>query len=182
VLLRAWALLRDQRQLPGGWELVIIGDGPEREALIRLKAELKLGDEVQLPGAESNDRVLERMKTCEVFALPCRQAADGDRDGIPVVLMEAMAAGVPVVCGDLETIRELVADKKSGLLVEPGSEIKLAEALSVVLNSVTERQRMGHAARARVVEEFSLEGNLDRLEAAFASAMATGAESGKKHG
>ncbi len=169
VLIEAWSELVVDGRLPSGWRLTIVGDGPMRGELEGLISRLGLGDGVLLAGSESNGRVLERMRGCDVFALPCREASDGDRDGIPVVLMEAMAEGKPVVCGDLLTIRELVSDNEHGLLVEPGNVTKLAFALSVVLNSAIERRRMGSVGRSRVREEFSLAGNLDRLEAALTS-------------
>ena len=84
--------------------------------------------------------------------------------------MEAMARSVCVVSGDLETIRELVADNKTGVMVTPGAVDELAEVLVRLSRDQAERKRLADAGRARVAEEFSLSVNLDRLEAAFAAA------------
>jgi len=97
--------------------------------------------------------------------LPCRTSATGDRDGIPVVLMEAMAAGKPVIAGRLETIAELVEDGTSGLLVPPDDVEALTEALRRLVDDPEAGKAMGLAGRRRVEEEFSDAINWDRLEA-----------------
>ena len=105
-----------------------------------------------------------------VFALPCRTSSTGDRDGIPVVLMEAMAAGKPVIAGRLETIAELVEDGVSGLLVPPDDVAALTEALRRLVDEPEAGKAMGLAGRKHVAEEFSDEINWDRLEAAIEAA------------
>jgi len=129
-----------------------------------------VADRVDFAGAKSNAEVRELMGQAAVFVLPCQQAADGDRDGIPVVLMEAMARNVCVVSGDLETIRELVADNVAGVMVRPGGVDELSDVLVRLSRDAALRRRLAAAGRVRVAEEFSLETNLDRLLAAFARA------------
>ncbi len=150
--------------------VTLVGDGPEEANLKALAAKLNVADCVTFAGAKSNAEVRELMGKAALFVLPCREAADGDRDGIPVVLMEAMARRVCVVSGDLPTIRELVADKVTGCMVEPGSADKLADAVGALLRDDARRERLAEAGRARVAEEFSLRVTLDRLQAAFAAA------------
>lgn len=162
-------LLRALVEVPHA-TLKLVGDGPEKASLRALADELNITDRVTFAGAQPNHVVREMMGTASVFVLPCRQAADGDRDGIPVVLMEAMARRVCVVSGDLETIRELVADNQTGVMVAPGSVDELARALLSLARDPAERERLAEAGRARVAQEFSLSVNLDRLEAAFAAA------------
>ncbi|MEM8495549.1 MAG: glycosyltransferase family 4 protein [Planctomycetota bacterium] len=163
VLLRVMASVPEVK-------LTLVGDGPEEANLRALADELGVADRVTFAGAQPNHVVREMLGDAGLFVLPCREAADGDRDGIPVVLMEAMARNVCVVSGDLETIRELVADNKTGVMVTPGAVDELAEVLVRLLRDQAERKRLADAGRARVAEEFSLSVNLDRLEAAFAAA------------
>ncbi|MEM6853271.1 MAG: glycosyltransferase family 4 protein [Planctomycetota bacterium] len=153
-----------------GLTVTLVGDGPEEANLRALADELGVSDRVTFAGAQPNHVVREMLGDAGLFVLPCREAADGDRDGIPVVLMEAMARNMCVVSGDLETIRELVADNKTGVMVTPGAVDELAEVLVRLSRDQAERKRLADAGRARVAEEFSLSVNLDRLEAAFAAA------------
>ena len=175
VLLEAWA------GVVGEWAssttaepptLTLVGDGPEADALSEQARRLGIEDTVHMVGAESNAKVHARMAGCAAFVLPCRPAGDGDRDGIPVVLMEAMACGKPVISGDLHAIRELVSDNETGCLVPPGYADSLKDALTGLLTDADRRHRLGEAGRQRVVDEFSQGVNLDRLEAAFAEAGA----------
>jgi glycosyltransferase involved in cell wall biosynthesis len=135
-----------------------------------LADELAVAERIDFVGALPNAEVRQRLGGAGGFVLPCREAADGDRDGIPVVLMEAMARRVPVISGDLPTIRELVTDNVSGLMVRPGAVDELSEAILRLAQDGPLRRRLAEAGRARVAEEFSLSVNLDRLQTAFAAA------------
>ncbi|MBB6430448.1 glycosyltransferase family 4 protein [Algisphaera agarilytica] len=168
----------DPGQSPG-LRVTLVGDGPEMVNLKALADEVGVADRVTFAEAQPNHVVREMMGQADVFVLPCQQAADGDRDGIPVVLMEAMARNVCVVSGDLETIRELVADNVTGLMVQPGAVDELGEVLVRLSRDPSLRQRLADAGRARVAEEFSMSVNLDRLEAAFAAAAPTRASEKK---
>ncbi|MFN3168337.1 MAG: glycosyltransferase [Phycisphaeraceae bacterium] len=147
--------------------LAIVGDGPERDALQQQIDRLGLGDRVALVGAKANHQVRAMMQRAEAFVLPCRVAEDGDRDGIPVVLMEAMASGLAVVSGDLPTIRELVEHGRTGLMVEPGDVEALAVAMDRLASDPPLVAQLAAAGRQRVVDEFSQSVNLSRLIAAF---------------
>lgn len=153
-----------------GSRLTIVGDGPERGALRQQVDRLGLGDRVELVGAKSNNEVRALMSRAKVFVLPCRVAEDGDRDGIPVVLMEAMASGLVVVSGDLPTIRELVAHERTGMMVQPGSVEQLSAAMCSLNADPSLAARLAEAGRRRVVEEFSLPVNLARLCKSFDAA------------
>ena len=163
-------LIRALATLPAETTLTLVGDGPEGPALRALADELGVTGRIDFAGALPNDAVRDRMAEAAIFVLPCREAADGDRDGIPVVLMEAMARGVCVVSGDLETIRELVADNQGGVMVRPGAVDDLADALAGLLADPDRRARLAAGGRDRVTEEFALAVNLDRLQRAFAAA------------
>ncbi len=163
-------LVRSMAGLPADTMLTLVGDGPEGPALRALAREVGVEERITFAGALPNQAVRDLMAHAAVFVLPCREAADGDRDGIPVVLMEAMARGVCVVSGDLETIRELVTDNVGGVMVRPGAVDELTRALAGLLTDPPRRASLAAAGRERVAEEFSLAVNLDRLQRAFAGA------------
>ena len=169
ILVRALAALRD-RQVPVVCR--IIGDGPDFPVLNELARSLELGEVLQFLGARSNQEVKEEMQNCDLFVLPCRRAESGDRDGIPVVLMEAMAASVPVISGDIETIRELVQHDRTGWMVEPDNVQQLGAAIELLLGDNARRERLSKAGREFVQQEFSLPQNVSRLATAFRAGLA----------
>lgn len=150
------------RGLPQDAHLTIAGDGPMRGELEALAA----GKHVTFLGSVSNDRVHQLLRETDVFALPCRVDRNGDKDGIPVVLMEAMAAAVPVVAGDLEAIRELVKHDQTGLLVDGTQPAEVAAAMGRLADPSL-RESLGQRGRDRVTQEFSIGVNVDRLEQHF---------------
>ncbi|MHB8658653.1 MAG: glycosyltransferase family 4 protein [Solirubrobacteraceae bacterium] len=151
TLIRAARHLADQGV---SFRLSIAGDGPLWATLQRLTNELELGEHVRFLGP-LNQRELERpFSEASVFALPCRVAVDGNRDGLPNTLLEAMARGLPVVSTTLESIREAVPDENCGLLVQPENPAELAAALAQLLGDPPLRARLGEAARRRAVETF----------------------------
>lgn len=152
------------KQTSKWWQLVVAGDGPEKEKLIQLANDLACSASVQFLGAVDNARVNELLAACDVFALPCRRDANGDADGIPVVLMEAMACGVPVISGDLPAIRELVEDNVNGLLVDGRDAAACTAAIETLASDENRRRSLGLAGRTRVENEFLLAKNVDRLE------------------
>jgi glycosyltransferase involved in cell wall biosynthesis len=165
LLIKAFA-----RLVRSGPRLIIAGDGPERAALTALAQAEGVADRVDFLGARPHAEALATIRSGAIFALPCRTSSTGDRDGIPVVLMEAMAAGKPVVAGRLETIAELVEDEKSGLLVPPDDVDALTRALQALVDDPAMGKKMGLEGRKRVAEEFSDAINWDRLEAAIDAA------------
>jgi glycosyltransferase involved in cell wall biosynthesis len=139
----------------------------------RLKEETRsagVGDCVRLAGPMSQQQLLERYNQAMVFALPCVQAADGDRDILPNVIKEAMAVGVPVVTTRLGGIDELIEDGICGLLVEPGNVPALAAQLESVLTSPDLRQRLTANARAVIEERFDRRTNFAHLKTWLESA------------
>lgn len=130
-----------------GLRLTLVGDGPEREVLeARAKG---LGDHVDFVGYKSQDEVAALLREATALVLP------SFAEGLPVVLMEALAARVPVVTTRIAGVAELVEDEESGLLVPPGDAVALRAALARVLGDAEMRRRMGEVGRARVVEEFA---------------------------
>jgi glycosyltransferase involved in cell wall biosynthesis len=166
-LIKACRILGDQ-----GFDFCcqIIGDGPLRDDLTAQIEQLGLQDRVTLCGALPHEAVIAKYEQADIFVLPCVIGADGDRDGIPNVILEAMAMELPVVSTSHSGIPEVVADGVNGLLVPPADEKALAGALVVLLNDGNGRQRLGQKGRQTVLDSFSVERNVDRLLAEFTAA------------
>jgi glycosyltransferase involved in cell wall biosynthesis len=133
----------------------LIGDGEDRQKILKLISELKLDGVVQWLGTQTHEVVLEHYRRADLFVLGCEIAKNGDRDGIPNVLLECMAMGVPVVATDVSAIPELIEDGKTGLLVSPGQPEQMARAMVRLLTDPDLKMRIIADARKRVIERFS---------------------------
>jgi glycosyltransferase involved in cell wall biosynthesis len=134
-----------------GWSLEVVGDGPLRAELETAAAGLPVTFRGALPRAE----LARSYARSEVVVVPSVAAASGDQDGLPVALLEAMAAGCAVVGSRIAGIDAAVLDGDSGLLVPPGDAGALAAALDLLLSDPHRRAKLGAAAAARS-EEFSV--------------------------
>ena len=128
-----------------------------------LVASLGLGDRVRFEGSMSHARVREWMEDLDVFVLACKPDANGDMDGIPVVLMEAMSQFVPVISTRLSGIPELVMDSETGLLANPADPADLARRIVRLLDAPELGREMAARAEAHVRAEFGQQVNVDRL-------------------
>lgn len=144
-------------------ELLIAGDGPLRNELTTLVEQLKLAQEVTFVGPLPHSEVPAWMATLDAFALACKPDANGDMDGIPVVLMEAMAQGLPVVSTRLSGIPELVMHQRSGLLAEPGDVQGMATQLERLMACPEYAKALAQHGQAHVRNEFGQDVNIDRL-------------------
>jgi glycosyltransferase involved in cell wall biosynthesis len=141
----------------------LVGDGPDRAPLeARIRA-AGLDGRVVLAGSRTAPEVAAELRGADVLVAPSVPTRHGRREGIPVVLMEAMSSGVPVVASAISGIPELVEDGVSGLLVLPGEPAAIAAALRRLAEDPALRARLGRAARARVLEEFDVEASADEL-------------------
>ncbi len=132
----------------------LIGDGEDKEKILSLINELQLNHVTQWIGTQPHKVVLEHYSQADLFVLGCELAANGDRDGIPNVLLESMAMGVPVVATRFSAIPELVEDFKTGLLVPPGQPEKMAYAMKQLLTDEDLRQTVINEARKRIERDF----------------------------
>lgn len=149
-------------------ELLIAGSGPLETELRLLASKLDFTDsDVRFLGAMSHAKVAEFIKSLDIFVLPCKQDVNGDMDGIPVVLMEAMLSGVPVISTNLSGIPELIEDKQTGLLILPGDDQGLANAIATIAHDKILRERIVEAAIVKVKNEFSLVANTESLNYQF---------------
>jgi colanic acid/amylovoran biosynthesis glycosyltransferase len=163
-LLRAFALAR---QAVTGAELVIIGAGPLRERLRALAGELDVAGSVRFLGAQDHRATLRWLRDSRLLCLPSVTAADGDQEGLGMVLLEAGAAGRPVVGTDHGGIPEAVTDGANGLLVPEGDHEALADRLRALLTDTQLCEQYGKTGREMVVERFDLRRQTDRLESLY---------------
>lgn len=145
------------------FQATILGDGPQGRALVALRRTLGLQDVLALEGWVNQEDLRRGLAWADVFCCPSVMAADGDRDGLPNVLLEAMASGLPVVASRLSGIPEAVEDSRSGLLAPPADPQALALALSCCADP-TLRLRLGSEGRRCVAERFQASAWLTRLE------------------
>lgn len=138
----------------------IVGYGPERDRLQGLIDAKGLSGTVALVGKLTHEQIVEKYRAATLFVLPCQIAADGDRDGIPNVLLEAMAMRLPVVSTAVSGIPEAVEHGTNGLLVDPENAGALAEAVRTLLLSPSLRSTFGARGRITVVQRFSHGSNL----------------------
>jgi colanic acid/amylovoran biosynthesis glycosyltransferase len=164
VLLEACALLRAQ-----GCEfhLTLVGQGIDETSLRDHARQLGLDDRVRFAGALNEAEVRVALAAADVFVLPSLA------EGIPVVLMEAMSAGVPCISCPVNGIPELIENGKSGLLASPGDARSLAECIRTLIGDPDARRRFVAAGRQRLREAFDLEQNVARLASLFAALPST---------
>lgn len=141
----------------------LIGDGPDAPALRRQIERAGLTGRVLLRGRRSHEEIADRLRTADVLVAPSVPTREGRKEGIPMVLMEAMSSGLPVVASSISGIPELVDDGRTGLLVPPREPRSIADALWRLHNDPELRARLGGAARAAVRRDFDLDGNAARL-------------------
>lgn len=149
----------------------IIGDGAERARLMRLIAERNLGDQVELLGAQTQDRVAQLLPTAHCYVQPSIVAPSGKMEGIPVSLMEALACHLPVIATAISGIPELVRPAETGELVPPADADALADALIRVYCHPALAWMRAHAGRELVLREFDLQTNVRQLDALMERAV-----------
>ena len=165
-LIGAWALVRDQGQ---GFRCAIVGKGEDLGALRGLIAQLGLEDLVRLPGPLPREALLELYPQAALLAAPCVIGDDGNRDGLPTVLLEAAALGVPLVSTPVTGIPELVRDGETGWLVPPRDPAALAQAMAQALSAPVETSRRALLARQRMAQAFDLRRNVTILKGLLTS-------------
>lgn len=163
-LIAACRLLRER-----GIDFVcrLVGDGPDAPMLREQVTRAGLTNAVHFEGRKTRQEVIALLNAADVVVAPSVPSRDNRREGIPVVLMEAMAAGVPVIASDLSGIPELIEHEVSGLLVPPGDSAAIAAALERLSADSALRARLGQGGRDKVLREFDLATNAARLVEQF---------------
>jgi glycosyltransferase involved in cell wall biosynthesis len=141
----------------------IVGDGPEKQALTNLAASLEVADLVTFTGAVPHDSVKSYLQCATIFCMPFRRTPSGDQDSLSLVLMEAMATGVPVISTRLGAIPEIIDDGENGILVEPEDVDALAGAVKRLTESLELQELYRAAARRKVEERWSLTVNVEHV-------------------
>jgi colanic acid/amylovoran biosynthesis glycosyltransferase len=162
VLLEAMVLLAERGQIVN---LILAGDGPSRPTLERLAKRLGVASRVSFPGAVGQEDIHALYAGASIFCLP------SFAEGVPGVLMEAMAMRLPVVSTRITGIPELIEEGRTGLLVSPGRPDELADALEQLLIDPALRREMGLSAREKVVRAFNVDRSAEQLYALFASQL-----------
>ena len=149
------------------WRFVHIGDGPLRSALAEQAGKLGIADRVEWLGALPQDEVIAQYRRADLFALACRIGVDGDRDGLPNVLMEAQTQALVCLSTRMPGVLELIDPGTTGLVVDPGDRAGLTDALTRLITDPDLRERLGCAGAARVAARFGFEHGIGRLAAKF---------------
>jgi colanic acid/amylovoran biosynthesis glycosyltransferase len=163
ILLQAIAAVAEQHP---DLQLRIVGDGPDRRILEIQASQLGISDHLSFVGYQSQDAVCCYLQACDIFVLP------SFAEGLPVVLMEAMATGIPVIATSIAAISELVEDGINGYLVPPGAVESLAQRLDQLLSDAQLRQTLGQAGRLKVEQAFNLHHEVDSLKQIMSLALA----------
>lgn len=159
-LVRALRLVRDRDY---DIACTIIGQGPGKAALEALVDELDLAETVEILGPQSQDSIRERYHRSCMFVLPCVIASNGDRDGIPNVIVEAMAMGLPVLSSRVSGVPELVEHEVTGLLAEPKDVAAIADGIVRLLEDQELWEGVRHRGRKRVQQMFDVTQNVGEL-------------------
>ena len=164
-LLEALAMLPQELN----WSMTHIGGGTELSRLKSLAGELNLSDRIHWLGPQPQKRVLEYYRNSDLFVLPCQVIDDGDRDGLPNVLMEAQSQRLCCISSDISGIPELIEDDVTGALVPQRDSHSLANTLKVLMTDEKKRVAMAEAGYQRVTRHFSMDKGIDQLIARFTS-------------
>lgn len=167
-------LLHALARLPRGrhWRLRHIGDGPLLRELKALAGALGLAERIAWLGPQAHDAVLDAYREADVFVLASRVSDDGDRDGLPNVLLEAQSQRLACVSTAVSGIPELIVDGVTGLLVAPRAPDALAAALTRLMDDPLLRRRLADAGFERTTTRFSLQAGADRLAGRLAESLA----------
>jgi len=167
ILIEACRQLRDRHVDVETW---IVGTGPLQAKLEAQIRACRLDDRVRLLGAHTQDEVLKRYQSAHLFVLPCLVGADGNRDGLPVAVVEALACGLPVVTTSVTGLPEVVQDRHNGLLVPEGNGHALADAIEEAIRDRPLYDRLLSNARGSVESRFDLRTTVAELVRWFSEA------------
>ena len=156
-----------------GVDLTFVGDGPDRAELEELAASVPLPATITFAGQQVRTAVVDLLQEADLLVAPSVPTRAGKREGIPVVLIEAMASGVAVVASHLSGIPELVEDGVTGRTVPPGDARALADAMAELLADPDRRRRLAAGGRDRVMAKFDLDRNADCLVEWFRRGLAS---------
>ncbi len=167
-------LLAALARLPSdiAWSFTHIGGGDGLKALKAQAEALGIAGRITWKGALDQREVLEHYRTSDLFALACRITADGDRDGLPNVLVEASSQALPIVSTDISGIGELFRNEENGLLVSPDNTEELTAALEKAIRNPAFRRKLGKTAEQKVRTQFDYHSSIADLQRLFSQSFA----------
>jgi glycosyltransferase involved in cell wall biosynthesis len=162
-------LIQALAALPGDlhWRFAHIGGGELLSSLKQQAQQAGIADKVAFLGSKAQPDIIALLREADLFVLPSKQAASGDQDGLPNVIMEAASQGLAIVATNFAGIPEFIRDDVEGQLVPPGDWEALSNALNLLAREPERRKILGDAAYRRLRRDFSMEGSIDRLEERF---------------
>lgn len=166
LLLKALSRLPEDLQ----WRFVHIGGGDLSKELQDEAAVLGIDRHIDWRGACNQSEVIEALRSADIFVLPSRIAEDGDRDGLPNVLMEAASQDLPILSTSVSSIPEFIESGRDGVLVEPEPD-DIAGALAAMMRDPAARACYAENARRRLVADFGMDAGIDRLASRLADAL-----------
>lgn len=170
TLLKAFAMVAKRHP---DVTLIQVGSGKLTQQYLQLVDQLGIANRVVFMGSQPHEKILELMQNAEIFALPSQQAKNGDCEGLPIVINEASACGLPVVSTYHSGIPEAVIDGETGFLVEEKNAIQLKDKLDILLSDQQLSRKMGLAGRELVCEVFNIQKQSSKLESIYDSLIAS---------
>ena len=169
VLIDALHILRLRQEM---FHCTLTGDGPLRQELLEHIQLLELSQQVSLTGSRPQPEIIAALQQAAMMVAPCIISEEGDRDGLPTVLLESMALGTPVIATDVAGIPELVKAGETGLCIAAGDAVALADAIQRLLNDPALQLALATQARAYIEHAFDIDRNSARLREIFAKSPA----------
>ncbi|MBL0406148.1 glycosyltransferase [Microvirga aerilata] len=165
-------LIKALAALPGDlhWRFAHVGGGELLNSLKKQAQEAGIADKVAFLGSKAQPEIISLLREADLFVLPSKEAASGDRDGLPNVIMEAASQSLAIVATDFAGIPEFIQSGAEGELVPPGDWEALSNALNLLARDPQRRDALGKAAFERLRRDFSMEGGIDMLEARLLTA------------
>ncbi|MGA1870014.1 MAG: glycosyltransferase family 4 protein [bacterium] len=164
VLIKACTILKDHNMK---FHCRIIGSGPDFAQLNKMIHKANLQEVISLLGDQKQTKIRELLMDTDIFILASQRGSDGQQDGIPVVLMEALAMGIPSISTKISGIPELIRDGENGLLVDPQSPEMLAEAIEMLIHDTALRQRFHCMGPLTIDIDYNSKSNTARLNRLF---------------
>ena len=155
------------------FRLIIAGDGPLKQKLQAIAKELNLLEEVEFSGPVTYEQVPDWLHSLDIFVLPCQQDSHGDMDGIPVVLMEAMSAGVSVISTNISGIPELIQHGHDGFLIDHKSIDSLVNGITILQFNPSIREQFAINGREKITNKFNNQQNISKLSHYFQQISST---------
>ncbi len=149
-----------------------MGDGDDRDDILQLIQHLGLQNNCRWAGTQTHNEVLELFRKSDLFILGCEIAKNGDRDGIPNVLVESLAMEVPAVATTVSGVPEILENNTTGLTVPPSDPERMADAIFTLLTNESLRARVKKRGRQKVIDEFDNKKHIEKLAELYRKALA----------